>query len=355
MLRKTNTRGRLAGAVGIVCLLLAGLHFGGSTVSPRLFAVEKSAPDNSVRILRLDPRLDKLIPRDVQVKKIADGFAWVEGPVWHRSANELLFSDIPNNSIFKWTPCAGSELFLRPSGYTGSAPFQGREPGSNGLAFDKQGRLVMCEHGDRRIARLEADNTKTTLADRFEGKRLNSPNDLVFKSNGDLYFTDPPFGLPKAFQDPGKELPFCGVYRLSHSGKLTLLTEDIKAPNGIAFSPDEKILYVTDADLGRPGWMAYDVREDGTLRNGRVLLSAAPFAKNRRGTADGMKVDQFGNIFGAEPEGIYVIAPDGKHLGTIETGVPTANCGWAEDGSTLYIAANTAIYRVRLTTKGAGF
>jgi gluconolactonase len=167
------------------------------------------------------------------------------------------------------------------------------------LAFDKEGRLVMCQHGDRRIERLEADNSKTTLADGFEGKRLNSPNDLVFKSNGDLYFTDPPFGLPKAYDDPGKEFPFCGVYRLSYGGKLTLLTKDIKAPNGIAFSPDEKVLYVTDADLSRPGWMAYDVREDGTLTNGRVLLSAASFAKTKKGTADGMKVDQYGNIFGA--------------------------------------------------------
>ncbi len=354
MLKKTNT-GRLAAIVGTVSLSLAALHFGGTAIIPRLFALHKSVPGNSVRIVRLGPRIDRLIPRDAQVKQIADGFAWVEGPVWHSKGNDLLFSDIPNNSIFKWTPCAGAELFLKPSGYRGSASFQGREPKSNGLAFDKEGRLVMCEHGDRRIARLEADKGKTTLADRFEGKRLNSPNDLAFKSNGDLYFTDPPFGLPRAFDDPGKELPFCGVYRLSPNGRLTLLTKDIKAPNGIAFSPDEKILYVTEADLGRPGWMAYDLREDGTVANGRVLLSATPFAKTRKGTADGMKVDQQGNILGAGPGGIYVIAPDGKLLGTFETGVPTANCAWAEDGSTLYIAASTAIYRVRLTTKGAGF
>jgi gluconolactonase len=214
---------------------------------------------------------------------------------------------------------------------------------------------VLCEHGDRRIARLEADGRKTTLADRYEGRRLNSPNDLVFKTNGDLYFTDPPFGLPKAFDDPRKELDFSGVYRLSTRGKLTLLTRDIKAPNGIAFSPDERTLYVSNADPSKAVWMAFDVRDDGTIANGRVFFDATAWTKTKRGVPDGMKVDREGNIFGAGPSGIHVFAPDGTHLGSIETGVATSNAAWGNDGSVLYITASTAVYRVVLTTKGVAF
>ena len=304
-------------------------------------------------IVRLDPRFDKLVPKDAVMEKIADGFEWVEGPVWDRKGGRLLFSDVPGNSIFEWREGKGASLFLTPTGYTGSEPFTGREPGSNGLAFDAAGRLLFAAHGDRRIARIEADGTKTTRADRYEGKRLNSPNDLVFKSNGDLYFTDPPFGLPGTFDDAKKELPFQGVYRLSRDGKLTLLTRELKAPNGIGFSPDEKTLYVSDS-LG-PRWMAFDVRKDGRLGNSRVLLEGTEFKKNGPGVPDGLKVDAQGNIFGAGPGGIYVIAPDGTLLGRFDFGVATGNCAWGEDGSTLFITSNTAVYRIRLTTKGAGF
>ncbi|HWQ03516.1 MAG TPA: SMP-30/gluconolactonase/LRE family protein, partial [Candidatus Nitrosotenuis sp.] len=204
--------------------------------------------ETDIQIVRLDPRFDRLFPPGAKLEKVADGFTWVEGPAWNRQGNFLLFSEIPSNSIYKWVEGHGSSLFLRPSGYSGSQPFTGQEPGSNGLTFDSAGRLVMCQHGDRRIARREPDSKLTVLADRFEGKRLNSPNDLVFKSNGDLYFTDPPFGLPKAFDDPGKELPFQGVYRIGKNGKLTLLTKEVRAPNGIGFSPDEKTLYISNAD-----------------------------------------------------------------------------------------------------------
>jgi gluconolactonase len=318
---------------------------------------EKAAP--AVRrasyITVLDSRLEALIPADARLEKIADGYNWVEGPVWNRAEKYLLFSDIPGNSIFRWEQGKGASLFMKPSGYTGAAPFEGREPGSNGLAFDAEGRLVLCEHGDRRVARLEKDGSKKTLADRFEGKRLNSPNDLVFKSNGDLYFTDPPFGLPKAFDDPRRELPFCGVYRLSADGKVTLLTKDLKAPNGIAFSPDEKVLYVTDVLQARPVWMAFDVLEDGTIANGRVFFDATPFARIRRGVPDGLKVDKDGNLFASGPGGIYIFAPDKTHLGFIETGVATANCAFGDDGSTLYICADKAIYRIKTSTKGPGF
>lgn len=304
-------------------------------------------------IERVDARLDKLVPKDAKLEKLGDGYSWTEGPVWNRKEKYLLFSDIPANAIVKWQAGVGMKEFLKPSGYTGSAPFTGREPGTNGLIYDKAGLLVSCEHGDRRIARLEKDGKKTTLADRYDGKRFNSPNDLAFKSNGDLYFTDPAYGLPKTFDDPQRELPFCGVYRLSKDGKVTLLTKDLKAPNGVAFSPDEKRLYVTDS--AQLIWMVYDVKADGTLGEGRLFFDAKPWTKTRKGAPDGLKVDKQGNIFSSGPGGIYIFAPDGTHLGTIETGVPTANCAWGDDGSTLYITANTAIYRIKLTTKGAGF
>ncbi len=315
----------------------------------------RDATAASDAIVRLDPRFDRLVPKDAKLEKLADGFTWVEGPIWNRTGAFLLFSDIPANSVFKWQESAGVSLFLKPSGYSGGAPFEGKEPGSNGLTFDREGRLVLCEHGDRRIARLEPDGRKTTLADRYQGKRLNSPNDLMFKSNGDLYFTDPPFGLPKAFNDPGKETPFQGVYRLSKDGKLTLLIKDIKAPNGIAFSPDEKILYVSDVDPKRAAWLVYDVKEDGTVANGRVFFDATRWRKDPFFGPDGLKIDKQGNLFGARPGGISVFAPDGTHLGSIETGAPTSNMNWGEDGSVLYITGGTAVYRIKLSTKGAGF
>jgi gluconolactonase len=308
-----------------------------------------------IEIIRLDPHFDKLVPLYVNVERIVSGRQWVEGPVWNRKEGYLLFSDIPTNSVIKWQDGKGTSVYLKPSGYTGKAPFDGPEPGSNGLAFDPAGRLVLAEHGDRRIGRLESNGQKTTLVDRFQGKRINSPNDVVFKSNGDLYFTDPPFGLPKSFADPRKETPFQGVYKYSQDGKLALLTRDIKAPNGIAFSPDEKKLYISNADPANAAWMAFDVKPDGTIANGRMLFNATAWTKTKPGVPDGMKVDREGNIFGAGPGGIIVISPDGKHLGSIETGVPTGNLAWGEDGSSLFITSNTNVFRLKLTTKGAGF
>ena len=310
---------------------------------------------NDTRIVRLDRRFDRLVPNTAVLEKIADGFDWVEGPVWDRRGGYLLFSDIPKNAIYKWRDGEGVSLYLKPSGYTGSTPFAGKEPGSNGLSFDLDGRLLIAEHGDRRISRLYGDGRKITLVDRFEGRRLNSPNDLVVKSNGDIYFTDPPFGLPKSFDDPNRELDFCGVYRLSHSGVLTVLTREIKAPNGIAFAPDERTLYVTDVDSTRPAWLAYDVQDDGALANGRVLVDATLWTRARRGAPDGLKVDREGNLFAAGPGGVYVFAADGTELGRFETNVPTSNVAWGEDGSVLYITAAESIYRIRLTTSGAGF
>jgi gluconolactonase len=340
--------------LGVGLLALAVLPLAG------MRAEEKKTYPTMGKIVRLSPEFDKLVPPDAVLEKLADGFIWVEGPVWVPNGNYLLFSDIPQNSIFKWQEGKGISLFLKPSGYTGATPRGGKpgdEPGSNGLLLDPEGRLVMMEHGDRRVSRLEKDGkTKTTLADRYMGKRLNSPNDGVYKSNGDLYFTDPPYGLPKIWDDPGRELDFCGVYRLSKDGTLTLLTKDMTRPNGITFSPDEKTLYVANSDPDRPVWMAFPVKEDGTLGEGRVFYDSTKWYQEKRpGLPDGMKVDQAGNLFATGPGGVHVFTPAGKHLGTIDTGEKTANCNWGNDGTVLYVAADHNICRIKLSTKGKGF
>jgi gluconolactonase len=306
-------------------------------------------------IERHDPRFDKLIARDAVLEVLAGGFDWAEGPVWvAKDGGYLLCSDIPKNSIIKWQEGKGKTVFLKPSGYEGGET-RLREPGSNGLTLDSQGRLVVCDHGERRVYRLEKDGrTKTTLADRYEGKRFNSPNDLAYKSDGDLYFTDPPYGLlVKGSEDfPGRELDFCGVYLLSKNGKLTLLTKEMSRPNGIAFSPDEKTLYVANSDPEKAIWMAYEVKEDGTLGTGRVFFDTKTWVKTKKGLPDGMKVDRAGNLFATGPGGVLVFAPDGSHLGTIATGVPTANCAWGNDGSVLYVTADKDLCRIKTLTSG---
>ena len=303
---------------------------------------------------RLDPRFDELVPKDAAIERLADGYDWAEGPAWDRKHRYLVFSDIPPNLVIKWEPGLGSTVFLKPSGYTG-AEARGGEPGSNGLAFDSAGRLVLCEHGDRRVARLETDGSKTTLADRFEGKRFNSPNDLAYSSAGDLFFTDPPYGLEGQNNDPKKELPFNGVYRLSKDGKLTLLTKEMSYPNGVALSPDERTLYVANSDPAKAIWMAFELKDDGTLGAGRVFADFTSQVGKAKGLPDGLKVDAHGNLFATGPGGVLVFSPDGKHLGTIATGEATANCGWGEDGSTLYITADMYLLRVKTATKGKGF
>ena len=304
-------------------------------------------------IERCDPRLEALLARDAALEKLADGLEWAEGPLWDPSQEALLFSDVPRNGIFRWHPATGLSLFLDRSGYTGDEPFTGREPGSNGLTFDSQGHLVIAQHGNRRVVRRERDGRFTTLVDRFEGRRLNSPNDLVYRSNGDLYFTDPPYGLPETFDDPAKELPFQGVYRVTPSGDVSLLIRDLEAPNGLAFSPDEKTLYVSNSFPRRPVWMAYDVGADGSLTNERQFADASRWIAPDDGLPDGLKTDKHGNVFATGPGGIHVFAPDGTRLGRIHTGVKTGNVAWGDDGSTLYVAANHWLCRLRTTTRGA--
>lgn len=303
------------------------------------------------RVIREDPAIDRLIPRDAKIEVLASGMKWSEGPLWIKDGGYLLFCDIPRNSVMKWKEGEGLSLFMKPSGYTGVADY-GAEPGSNGLALDPQGRIVFCEHGDRRISRLEPGGGKKTLADGFQGKRLNSPNDAVYKSNGDLYFTDPIYGLPKRQDDPHRELDFCGVFRLSAGGELALLTRELTRPNGLAFSPDERTLYVAQSDPERAIWMAYPVNPDGTLGKGRVFADVTPMVKQLPGLPDGMKVDSAGNLFASGPGGIHVYSPEGKRLGRIDTGQRTANCAWGGDGSVLYMTADSYLCRIRTSTRG---
>jgi gluconolactonase len=320
------------------------------------------------RIERLDAQLDQLVDANANIEVITEGHLWVEGPVWVRNGGYLLFSDIPRNSVYKWKDGEGLSLFLRPSGYTGDKRKGGKsgndvdELGSNGLAIDGQGRLVLCQHGDRCIARLDgpplgADSKPeakfTKVADRWEGKRFNSPNDLAIHSSGAVYFTDPPYGLMKGGDMREKDLDFNGVYRAAPDGKVTLVTREMTKPNGLAFSPDQKTLYIGQSDSDAPLWRAFPVNDDGSLGKPRVFFDATALAKpGRPGSPDGFKVDREGNLFATGPGGVLVITPQGKLLGTIMTGDIVANCAFGDDGGTLYMCSNHMICRVKLKTKG---
>ena len=301
-------------------------------------------------IERLDPRLDAIVPPNAVLEVLSEGHEWVEGPVWVPALQSILYSDIPNNAVYRWSEGEGASLWLQPAGYTGEVPREG-ESGSNGLLLDAEGRLVLAQHGDRRIARMNApwDAPKPnfeTLAGEYEGKRFNSPNDVATRSNGDLYFTDPPYGLEGGVEP--KELDFQGVYRLATDGSLTLLIDDLSRPNGIAFSPDQSILYVANSDgANQPVVMAYDVEPDGNIANGRVFFES---------WGDGMAVDQQGNVYVTGPGGgVLIINANGEHLGTLLAPPRTSNATFGEDGSTLFITANTRLVRIRLNVKGVGF
>jgi gluconolactonase len=335
------------GAVRLAALL---------SLAPALLPAQgPGTPSVEGRITRFDPRFDQLVPAGAALEVVSSGHDWVEGPLWDRAGGCLRFSDVPRNSVYRWCEGRGDSLLLHPSGYSGTAPFTGREPGSNGLAWDSQGRLLLAEHGDRRIARLGPDGRQATLADRYMGQRFNSPNDLIVLANGDILFTDPPFGLPGWWDDPAKETPWQGVYRVTPAGDVSLLTSDLRAPNGIALSPDGKTLFLSDANPDHPSWWTYPYRAGGTLGPGRLFYDGLAWKQERQGVADGLKLDRSGNLFGAGPGGIYVFAGDGTLLGVLETGSATGNCAWGEDGSTLFIAAGTKVFRLRTGTRGAGW
>ena len=301
------------------------------------------------KIVRSDPSINQLIPANAKIEKLAGGFAFVEGPIWIKDGY-LLFSDIPNNAIMKWAPDGKVSTFRKPSGYDKNDAPAGAFIGSNGLILDKMGRLVICEHGNGRMTRLEKDGKLTVLADKFEGKRLNSPNDAVYKSDGALYFTDPPYGFPKLDDDPKKELKFNGVYRLA-GGKLQCLYRELTKPNGIGFSPDEKTLYVGNSDPAKKIWMKFDVKPDGSIANGKVFNDVT--AEKEDGLPDGLKVDSLGNIWATGPGAVWIFSPAGKLIGKIQPPEVPANLNFGDkDGKTLFMTARTGLYRIRTNVTG---
>ena len=318
-------------------------------------SLAEEKPNSEVE--RIDSQFDKLVPKNAKVELLAGGFKWTEGPVWIKRGGYLLFSDIPNNRINKWKEGEGISVFLDRSGYTGSEPFTGEEPGTNGLVLDAKGRLTMCEHGSRRVSRLNSDGSRTILAAKYQGKRFNSPNDLIWHASGDLYFTDPPYGLPKRYDDPQRELDWCGVYRRSVDGKITLVSKRLRRPNGIALSPDQKTLYVAQSDGSEAIYVAFPIKSDGSLDEGKILFDATKRIgkEGRPGGPDGMAVDVHGNLWATGPGGVLVITPDGKLLGRVGTGERTANCCFGGDGSTLYMASDDYLTRIKTTTRGLGF
>ena len=302
-------------------------------------------------IEQIEKELEAIIDPASRVEIIAEGYDWTEGPLWVDGIG-LLFSDIPPNTIYLWTEKEDIKLYLKPSGYTGTSPRMG-EKGSNGLLLDVDGNLVLCQHGDRRMAKMNAplDDPKPdfeTIIDNYQGSRLNSPNDACFNRNGDLYFTDPPYGLEKRMSDPLKEIDFQGVYKLSRSGELQLLTDAMSRPNGIAFSPDEKILYVANSDPENAIWMAYSLNDEGLIESKRVFYDATSLVKKEAGLPDGLKVDSNGNIFATGPGGVWIFNDEGRVLGKIRTGQATSNCAFGNNDKVLYITADMYVMKVNL-------
>ena len=302
-------------------------------------------------VVKADDALDAIVSADYVIEKLAGDLVFTEGPLWIREGGpHLLFSDVPGNRIYKWAPDGTLSDYKNP---VFEGEFEaGQFIGPNGLTLDPEGRLVVCEHGARRVSRLDADGNLVVVVDNYQGKRLNSPNDVVFKSDGSMYFTDPPYGMPGQDDDPAKELDFNGVFRLSPDGStLELLNDEQTRPNGVAFSPDEKTLYVGNSDGAAKIVYAYDVLEDGKLGPKRVFLDVT--SEQAPGAPDGLKLDKQGNIYTTGPGGIWIVSPEGKHLGTIQPEEVPANSAWGDDGKTLYMTARTGLYRIRLNAEGA--
>lgn len=308
-------------------------------------------------ILIEDPTLQQFLDPQAKVEVLASGFKWSEGPVWVKDGGYLLFSDVPANTIYRWSAQDGLSHFLSPSGYTGLGTYSD-EPGSNGLIINREGELIACEHGDRRLSSMSLTvGGKTTLADRYQGKRFNSPNDVVQHSSGSYYFTDPPYGLAQKHKDPSRETPIFGVYRVNPAGQVSVVIKDLNRPNGLAFSPDESHLYVAQSDPEAAKWMAYPVKPNGELGIGKIILDATPALKSNalKGLPDGLKVDRAGNLWASGPGGLWIISPQGKLLGRIDLGELTSNCAWGDDGSVLYLTVNGYLCRIQTRTRGAGW
>jgi gluconolactonase len=321
------------------------------TASLDFYGAERARPAEPVQceIERLDPSFDEVVPPGARMERVAGGFEFTEGPVWTQEG-ALLFSSPNTNVIYRWSPLGAVEVFRPKSGYSGVDVGRFHQPGSNGLTFDPEGRLAICQHGNRRVIRIEPHGNVTVLADRYDGKRLNSPNDLVYRSDGTLFFTDPPFGLPQLFEDPKKELSISGVYAVRQSGEVVLVTDELQGPNGLAFSPDERFLYVGNWDPERKVVMRYEVEPSGAARVGTVFFDMT--AADGEDAIDGIKIDRNGNLFVCGPAGIWVLSPEGDHLGTIRPPEAPHNLAWGdEDGLTLYVTALTSIYRIRLNNK----
>ena len=304
------------------------------------------------KIIVKDKKIHELIPADAKIEILADGHQWTEGPLWLPTLNKLIYSDIPNNAIYEWSDERGKNLYLKPAGFTGHVPRSG-EGGANGLLLDEDGSLILCQHGDRRIAKMDSPLSDpkadfVTITDSYNGKRLNSPNDAAYHKNGDLYFTDPPYGLEKGENDPAKEIGFQGVYKVDKNGKTVLLSKDFTRPNGIAFSPDYKKLYVANSDPKKAYWKIYDVDKDGMLKNGKIFYDVTDKVGKMKGLPDGMKVHPNGWVFATGPGGVLVFTSEGKHLGTLFTGEATANCAFNEDLSVLYMTADDYLTRIKM-------
>jgi gluconolactonase len=320
-------------------------------VAARPGPVATPAHEVNVKVERLDPAIDAIVPPNAKLFKLAEGFQFTEGPVWVRDGGYLLFSDPNHNTIYRYTEDGVLGVFRDKSGYDAADSAVYGQPGSNGLTLDRAGRLTINEHGRHRVTRVERDGSLTVLAERYQGKRLNSPNDLVYRSDGTLYFTDPPFGLPKFYGDPRKELRFSGVYRVSR-GHLQLLDKSLQGPNGIAFSPDEKFLYVGNWDPQAKIVKRFPVRRDGTVGAAQVFIDLTRQIPGEE-ALDGIKVDVKGNLYLSAPGGVWIFDSTGKHLGTITAPKPVHNFAWGgADGKTLYLCARSALYRIPLLVQG---
>lgn len=334
----------------LVAAMTFGLYLSTCDATLGQSRTEQGAKPRTIgKIEVIEKSFDDLVDPNAKIEILAEGWTWSEGPVWVPDQQSLLFSDVPQNRIFKWQPGKPVVVYMEHSGFDGESKSAESEPGSNGLALDAEGRLVVCDHGNRRLYRVEKDGSKTTLADRFEGKRFNSPNDLVIRSNGDIYFTDPPYGL---IDKSKRELDFNGVFRVTPDGKVSVVTRELHRPNGIALSPDEKTLYVSQSHQPAAMYMSYEVKDDDSFVRGEIVFDASVLAARDPGLPDGMAVDQAGNLWATGPGGVLVISPKGKLLGRIVTGTETSNCTFGEDGSTLFMTAGK--YLLRVKTKATG-